>query len=591
MDFNIETNRKVNAGVSVKGKLNFTFSVGGGSAPSPPIPPPTPPVDTGAIYGAAVIQASGVLSSSVICGTATIIWDESRIAVVLLDENDEPTSTMTHYDTLSDAASYLSSHTSDRYLVNIGSRSGTTAIGASCFRSCTSLARVNIPNTVTAIGSSAFSGCTGLALVDIPSSVSAIGADAFSGTTCTVVVDGAQNRISGAPWGADSEQIVWNDPGTTLYSFRVNKSDPTPKTRVEYLYDAVGKAPAYMDTAAGQFHYGGWADAWFVIGNKPVALGYDGTVDYELDPDDYTKKADGTASDVSDSSYAGNFMAAIPLCWVYRFESAMHRYYMIADRQAGDGFKAYAHTDATGTVKSVFYAPMFKGSITDGKLRSVVGVMPGSYAQYANEIAAAQSCGSGWQIWDWAKHELIADLLTLISRSTDSQSAFGEGNTNTDNDTAPYYGKLETGSSGGGQFWGGTDQQQVKVFHIEGFWGDRWERCMGLHLVSGVYTYKMTAPYSMSPDAGYTDSGIRASSGNGYQSAQRCGEFGTVPIAQNGSESTYECDLVGCNVNLTTGMLFGGAATHKKYAGSRFFEMSVRVDNYGYTYGASPVYC
>lgn len=40
----------------------------------------------------------------------------------------------------------------------------------------------------------------------------------------------------------------------------------------------------------------------------PVMMKYNGTVDYELDPNDYTKKKDGTPSDINNNKYNGNVM-------------------------------------------------------------------------------------------------------------------------------------------------------------------------------------------------------------------------------------------------------------------------------------------
>ena len=41
---------------------------------------------------------------------------------------------------------------------------------------------------------------------------------------------------------------------------------------------------------------------------RPCMLKYDGTVDYYLNPDDYTLKENGEASDVSNTAYEGNAM-------------------------------------------------------------------------------------------------------------------------------------------------------------------------------------------------------------------------------------------------------------------------------------------
>ena len=71
-----------------------------------------------------------------------------------------------------------------------------------------------------------------------------------------------------------------------------------------YLEDAREMFPASMRSTT--FDYGSWKNAFFMP--KPCMLKSNGKVDYYLDPNDYTKKLNGTASDISNPNYDGNAM-------------------------------------------------------------------------------------------------------------------------------------------------------------------------------------------------------------------------------------------------------------------------------------------
>jgi hypothetical protein len=376
-----------------------------------------------------------------------------------------------------------------------------------------------------------------------------------------------------------------------LYGYRVDKNDSNPETRVSYMYDSAGMTPARMNYTTGVFDYGSWENVWFITENKPVALKYDGTIDYELDPDDYTKKADGTASDVSDSTYGGNFMASMPTVYVKRWSDGSYDYYAFSNKQITPDFYADAHDAGDGTINPYIYLPMFKGVIVDGKMRSIAGVTPQGDTTAIVEKTAAEACGSGWQLWDWSKHELISDLLALISRSTDSQTAFGRGDTLTyDASDTTTYGKLTTGTSGAGQFWGTSDgPYHVKVFHIEDFWGNRWERCLGLNLVNNQYVYQLARPYALDTDSSYTSSGLTAPN-KGWQVEQSVGRFGTLPKTVGGSYSTYECDYLYTSASDARLGWFGGHCGSDAYCGSRCMSLANASSRVYWAVGGSPCF-
>ena len=93
----------------------------------------------------------------------------------------------------------------------------------------------------------------------------------------------------------------------TIFGFHIDPTESDPEDAVTYVADAVGMTPAKMDYTNSRFDYGSWGNAFFMP--RPCMLKYDGTVDYYLDPNDYTKKYGGsTASDVATDSYGGNAM-------------------------------------------------------------------------------------------------------------------------------------------------------------------------------------------------------------------------------------------------------------------------------------------
>ncbi|MBR6386558.1 MAG: hypothetical protein IKS03_10645 [Ruminococcus sp.] len=396
----------------------------------------------------------------------------------------------------------------------------------------------------------------------------------------------------------------------TVYGFRINKNDTNPNTRVEYMYDAVGMTPARMDFTNDVFDYGSWSSAWFINQNRPVALKFDGTVDYELNHSDFTKKLNGGSSDVLNVAYNGNFMSEIPLVYVKRWEDSNYNYVAFSDKKADENFKAYAHTNASGIIQPKIYLPMFKGSVVSSKLRSIAKQFPKGDTTTANEVSYATACGSGWQIWDWAKHELIADLLTLITKSTDSQTAFGNGNTNSYvSDSTKKYGMLPTGgynstvgdistysAASNGQFYGKSDYvSHVTVFYIEDFWGNRWERCHGLHLASNVYKVKMTPPYSNSSDSTYTTLSLSPpADSDTWLKNTNSGEFGCIPTEGGGSATTGYCDKFYKSTSSGEKLTIFGGHCHcstNAWCGYRWIALNTLSTGNVWNVGASPCYC
>lgn len=399
-----------------------------------------------------------------------------------------------------------------------------------------------------------------------------------------------------------------------LYGFKIDKQDVNPDTRVTYLYDAVGMTPAYMDFANGTFNYGSWADIWFIKNNRPVALKFDGTVDYELSHTDFTKKIDGiTASDVDDVNYAGNFMSEIPLVYVKRWEDERYNYIVFSETKPNDDYLAQAHTNANGTINPYIYLPMFKGSIdANNKLRSLMGTIPNGNTTAANEVTYAKNCGNGWQLWDKAKIDLIMDLIVLITKSTNCRGKVGNGNCQTydasdtrkDSKNNGANGKMMSGyevgdstRSANAQFYGseGTDstnygKHHMIAFYIEDLWANRWDRCLGFNLVNDVYKVKMIPPYALDSDGTYQSVTVTPpSSTDGWLKNVSSGVYGDVPIEVGASNTSGFATYFYKTATGALLSLFGGCAGIGFRVG-RFWSLDCGATGSDWAIGGSPCY-
>ncbi len=367
------------------------------------------------------------------------------------------------------------------------------------------------------------------------------------------------------------------------FGMKISKSDTNPNTKVSYMFNAEGMTPAYMDFTGGSFNFGGFSSWKPVADNRPVGLNFNGSVAYELNHTDFSKKLDGTASDITDATKTINFMSEMPLMYVRRWEDENYNYIVFCEYQTNENYTADAFKNASGGIGSKLYLPMFKGSYVDGKLRSLAKQYWQNNADIQGTEAewnAAAACGTGWQTWDWAKREYLSDLMTFITKSTDWKNKFGRGVTNRSTSNNNKFDGQPTGgycSTPGdlttwtadyhGQFYGvastTSDKKHVTAFYVEDPYGNRWERTPGLELYNNVYRAKMSPPYALTDSASretYNNLGISAPTEGWFKTAST-GAYGSIPVAVGASETTGYCSYFYKNASGVKLALFGGSCS------------------------------
>lgn len=355
---------------------------------------------------------------------------------------------------------------------------------------------------------------------------------------------------------ADILTIPTPPPTPTIYGYHVNPSESDPAAAVTYVEDAVGMTPAKMGSTS--FSYGSWEDAWFLP--KPCVLKYDGTVDYYLDPNDYTKKADGTAATITTSNTTGNVMMEFPKIYIKRVPGSLdgERTVYIAQTNVDGSYKCFSNVNASNQEIDHFYMAVYDVSVitqsSAQRTRSLSGVTLNSTnapsTTVSTEVTTATANGSDWYTGVWADWCLVYDLLYLMGKSLDLQGTYGQGITSGSQSAKESY---VTGSlNNRGLFYGdisGTSTA-VKVLGMENFWGVRHKRIAGLltttssimiKMTRGTYDGSTASDYNTT-GTGYLNFGTPANNG-GYVSKMTADNvMGYKATAFSGSTSTYYCD-------------------------------------------------
>lgn len=312
-----------------------------------------------------------------------------------------------------------------------------------------------------------------------------------------------------------------------IYGVAIDLTNSNPASAVTYTDDAVGM------TAGSS----AWDSMAIFKDIKPCLL-KNGVVQYYLDPNDFTKRVDGSAADIT-SGNDGDVMIEIPKTGFLISTVGNILTVKVTNDPNNPNFKYYAHTRETEGDRDKLYIGAYLGWNDGGKLRSLSGKTPTASQTIGTFRTQAKANGSGYDLVSFYPLTLLQCLYLIKYKNLDSQTALGRGYVD-GNSAATNTG----GTNQKGMFFGETTgKQQMKFLGIEDFWGNlRW-------WIDGLFSdsnrnIKTAFQNFNDTGSGYTDRGQGATSdiGNYMSKPRGTSQTGFIAKEVSGSASTYFCD-------------------------------------------------
>jgi hypothetical protein len=357
---------------------------------------------------------------------------------------------------------------------------------------------------------------------------------------------------------SDESQVISVVPlEYNVWGVAIDETNSDPLNALTYTDNAVGMTPGGGD----------WDETDLFKNIRPCML-KNGVVQYYLDPNDFTKKADGTAADIT-SGNDGDVMIEIPKMAYSIVRANNTLYVQITDNPnppqdydpatgEGSNYRFYGHTRDTEGDRDFLYVSAYEGYVSSSKLRSLSGKTPTTNQSMSNFRTYAQANGSGYDMLAFYPLTLLQTMYIVRFKNLNSQAALGLGYVG---QTSGKQSATTGGTNTSGMYYGDktSSMSRVKFAGIEDIWGNIFDFIEGL-IVSSNNALVAFKNFNNS-GSGYTTIPVGKASEGYIKTVKGTTELGFTVDSDAGSGSTYYSDkgsFGGSSTNLIYPLLDGG---------------------------------
>lgn len=341
-------------------------------------------------------------------------------------------------------------------------------------------------------------------------------------------------------------------PTIKVYGFHQNFTDLNPDSTISYTipnpqYDVINAdyLPMMTNINNGTTTAGSWATFLSdVLHNKPAMVKTNGQVDYWLDPDDYTKKENGTASDYNNTSYAGGAFAWIDKIFikeVYAADGQSRDVYFSFGEAPDDTFEPLGFHDNVSELEGL-WLPM--GYMDANGKTLITGTTPVASKTCEQEWTLIQGFSSRARFLGGPIINVLRDLEYMLFKSTDIQKTAGYGRCNAySTEGQNKYNRVVNNGVVKGFYGNGDKVTNNKLFHSQvlGTY-QQWLRDPYTLLINGTLYVSPNYIYNLN---GVVNTGITRTSSSAWSypgKMEKVEGFGSIGKGSDGSTITGLCD-------------------------------------------------